>query len=299
LVDMADPSTKIPRIVCAQWQMLPMPNVADCLVRVEALVVEAAGLGGDLLLLPELFNLPLLSLWREATAVQAMQELAAFSAEIVAACCAWAVRYRINILAGSLPQVESGLLYNVATFCHRDGRAPHCQYKLHATPYEKREWAMQGGDTLATFDSDCGRVGILICYDVEFPELARLLALQQMQILLVPFWTDTPSAYLRVRYCAQARAIENECYVVLAGSVGEMNDTDVTDVQYAQSAVFSPSDIPFPERAIVAEAESHRAMLLLADLDLAKLDVLRREGAVQNRKDQRGDLYQINWRGKN
>ena len=98
------------------------------------------------------------------------------------------------------------------------------------------------------FDTDAGRVGILICYDVEFPELGRIMADEGLEILFVPFWTDTRNAYLRVRHCAQARAIENECYVVICGSVGNLPEVESLDVQYAQSAVFSPSDFAFMMR---------------------------------------------------
>jgi predicted amidohydrolase len=101
--------------------------------------------------------------------------------------------------------------------------------------------------------TDFGKIGILICYDVEFPELGRLLADQEIQILFIPFWTDTKNGYLRVRICAQARAIENECYVAIAGSVGNLPKVDNVDIQYGQSAVFSPSDFAFPHDAIVSE----------------------------------------------
>ena len=90
------------------------------------------------------------------------------------------------------------------------------QRKIHITPHEANDWVIQSGDKIAVFDTDAGRVGIQICYDVEFPELARILAEQGLDILFVPFWTDTKNSYLRVRHCAQARAIENECYVVIA-----------------------------------------------------------------------------------
>ena len=94
--------------------------------------------------------------------------------------------------------------------------------KLHVTPDEIKSWGLNGGKLLNTFDTDCAKIGVLICYDVEFPELSRLMADQGMQILFVPFLTDTQNAYSRVRVCAQARAIENECFVVIAGSVGNL-----------------------------------------------------------------------------
>src|SRR3546814_8951423 len=96
--------------------------------------------------------------------------------------------------------------------CRRDG-SWDSNSKIHPTPIEVKSCGMSGGDQLKVFDTDCGKIGILICYDVEFPELSRLYAEQGMQLLFVPFLTDNQNGYTRVRHCAQARAIENECYV--------------------------------------------------------------------------------------
>jgi predicted amidohydrolase len=148
------------------------------------------------------------------------------------------------------------------------------------------------------FDTDFGKIGILICYDVEFPELARLQAEKGLQMLFVPFWTDTKNAYLRVRCCAQARAIENECYVVIAGSVGNLPKVDGADIQYAQSAVFSPSDFSFPHDAIMAETTPNTEMTLIVDLDLEKLKQLHNEGSVKNLQDRRKGLYKLEWLAK-
>ena len=168
--------------------------------------------------------------------------------------------------------------------------------KLHITPQERRDWVIEGGDDLQVFDTDAGRVGILICYDVEFPELGRLLADQDMDILFVPFWVDTKNGYLRVRHCAQARAIENECYVVICGSVGNLPSIENLDIQYAQSAVFTPSDFAFPHDAVLAETTPNTEMIIFSDLDLTRLTVVRAEGSVTNLKDRRKDLFDLRWR---
>jgi predicted amidohydrolase len=113
---------------------------------------------------------------------------------------------------------------------------------------------VQRGRQIKVFDTDAGKIGILICYDVEFPELGRIMAEQGLEILFVPFVTDTQNGYNRVRHCAQARAIENECYVAIAGCVGNLPRVNNMDIQYAQSAVFSPSDFAFPTSTVVSEA---------------------------------------------
>ena len=206
-----------------------------------------------------------------------------------------AVAYNINIVAGSMPWLdEEGGIKNVSYICRRDGTM-ESQAKIHITPDEKAYWGLHGGDTLSVFETDIGKVGVLICYDVEFPELSRVLAEQGMKILFVPFWTDTRNAYLRVRRCAQARAIENECYVVITGSVGNLPRVENMDIQYSQAAMFSPSDFSFPHDAIIAEATPNTEMTLVSDLDMDLLKELRYQGSVQNFRDRRLDLYRIDW----
>jgi predicted amidohydrolase len=287
---------KSARIGCVQWQMRPLNSVDELIQQVDFFIDALAEYQCDLALLPELFNAPLMGIGSHESSFDAIKALAAYSEEIVDAISRIAVSYNINIIAGSLPVIEHEQLYNVAYFCRRDGTV-ESQYKIQLTPHEKRDWVMQGGDDLNVFDTEFGKIGILICYDVEFPELARLQSEKGMQLLFVPFWTDTKSAYLRVRCCAQARAIENECYVAIAGSVGNLPKVDGADIQYAQSAVFSPSDFSFPHDAIMAESTPNTEMTLIVDLDLEKLNTLRHEGSVTNFLDRRRDLYGIKWLG--
>lgn len=285
------------RVGCVQWQMRPVKSVDELIQQVEFFVDALSDYQCDLALFPEFFNAPLMGLENHRTPVDAIRALAGFSSELIEAISKLAVSYNINIVAGSIPILENDVLMNVAYLCRRDGTL-ESQYKIHPTPYEARAWIMQGGEKLKVFDTDFGKIGVLICYDVEFPELARLQAEHDMQILFVPFWTDTKNGYLRVRCCAQARAIENECYVAIAGSVGNLPKVDGADIQYAQSAVFSPSDFAFPHDAIMAETTPNTEMTLIVDLDLDKLHKLRHEGSVRNYLDRRRDLYQVNWLGE-
>ncbi len=282
------------RVGLVQWQMREMNSVDEFLQQVEYFIDALSDYRCDVALFPEFFNAPLMGLAHHRTSVDAIRFLAGFSDQIRDEISRLAVSYNINVVAGSVPVVEDDELYNVSYLCKRDGTI-ESQYKLHPTPHEKRDWIMQGGHDLRLFDTDFGRVGILICYDVEFPELARVLSEKEMQILLVPFWTDTKNGFLRVRRCAQARAIENECYVAIAGSCGNLPKVDDVDIQYAQSAVFSPSDFAFPHDAIMAETTPNTEMTLIVDLDLDKLQRLQNEGSVRNYLDRRRDLYRINW----
>jgi predicted amidohydrolase len=285
------------RIGCVQWQMREMKSVGDLLQQVEYFIDALSDYRCDVAVFPEFFNAPLMGLQSHQTSVDAIRFLAGFTDEIVEAVSRLAVSYNINVIAGSMPVIEDEELFNAAYLCRRDGTMD-IQYKLHPTPHEKKDWVMQGGDSLRLFKTDFGRVGILICYDVEFPELARLLSEQEMQILIVPFWTDTKNGYLRVRRCAQARAIENECYVAIAGSIGNLPKVDSVDIQYGQTAVFSPSDFAFPHDAIMAETTPNTEMTLIVDVDLNKLQELQNEGSVRNYLDRRRDLYRIEWHGE-
>ncbi|MDX5377603.1 MAG: carbon-nitrogen hydrolase family protein, partial [Halomonas sp.] len=287
------------RVGAVQWQMRECASVESVLQQVEYFVDAISSYQSDFAVFPELFNAPLMGLQDRATQqdqLAAIRYLAGFTEQFKTEMSRMAVSYNINIVAGSMIEVgEDDRLYNVSYLCHRDGDVEQ-QSKLHITPQERREWVIEGGDELRVFDTDAGRVGILICYDVEFPELGRLLADQDMDILFVPFWTDTKNGYLRVRHCAQARAIENECYVVLCGSVGNVPSIRNLDIQYAQSSVFTPSDFAFPHDAVLSETTPNTEMVIFSDLDLTRLTVVRAEGSVTNLKDRRKDLFDLRWR---
>ncbi len=285
------------RIGMVQWQMRRVGSVEEFLEQVEFFVDAISDYQSDFCVFPEFFNAPLMALGDQQTSVAAIRSLAERTPEIRDALAHLAVTYNINIVGGSMPILEDGEMYNVAYLFKRDGRV-ESQYKLHMTPQERRSWAMKGGDSLRVFDTDAGKVGVLICYDVEFPELARIMGEKGMQILFVPYWTDTKNGYLRVRRCAQARAIENECYVAITGSVGNLPRVDNSEIQYSQSAVFSPSDFAFPHDAVMAETTPNTEMTLLVDLDLDKLKELRNEGSVTNYKDRRLDLFSLEWTGE-
>ncbi len=280
------------RVGAVQWQMRPVGSAEELLSQVEYFVDTVSDYQSDFILFPEFFNAPLMGLADDDRQVDAIRYLAKFTELFRDKMSHLALSYNTNIITGSMPLLEDDKIYNVSYLCRRDGSIGE-QRKLHITPHEKYDWVMVGGDKLNIFETDAGRVAILICYDCEFPELSRLLAENGVEILFVPFWTDTKNGYLRVRHCAQARAIENECYVVIAGSVGNLPQVDSLDVQYAQSAVLSPSDFAFPHDAVLNEATPNTEMLLFSDLDLDKLKILHNEGTVTNLKDRRTDLYQL------
>lgn len=285
------------RVGVVQWKMRKFSSVEDLHQHIEFFVDTVSGYKADFVIFPEFFNAPLMAKFNKESASDAVRALAEYTEEIREKLISLALSYNINIIAGSMPLYEDHALYNVSYLCRRDGTWD-AQYKLHVTPDEATHWGLQGGDDLKVFDTDAGKVGILICYDVEFPELSRILAQEGVNILFVPFWTDTKNSYLRVARCAQARAIENECYVAISGSVGNLPGVENMDIQYAQSAVYSPSDFAFPPEAVVAESTANYETTLVVDLDLALLKKLRTQGSVRNFQNRRTDLYSITWNHK-
>ena len=258
----------------------------------EFFIDAVSGYRSDFALFPEFFNAPLMAQYNHMSEPEAIRALASHTEELVQRFSNFAISYNINIITGSMPEVRNGKLYNVGHLCKRDGTVERYE-KIHVTPDEAKVWGMQGGSELKVFDTDCGNVGILICYDSEFPELSRLLADDGMDILFIPFLTDTQNGYSRVRHCAQARAIENECYVAIAGSVGNLPRVENMDIQFAQSMVFTPCDFAFPTNGIKAEATPNTEMILIADVDLGLLKELHEFGSVRNLKDRRGDIYEV------
>ncbi|WP_299060810.1 bifunctional GNAT family N-acetyltransferase/carbon-nitrogen hydrolase family protein [uncultured Polaribacter sp.] len=280
------------RLGLIQWQMRLYKDLEELMEQAEFFVDSVSAYRSDFALFPEFFNAPLMAEFNHLPESEAIRELAKFTPEVVERFSKLAISYNINIITGSMPEIKDGLLYNVGYICKRDGTLGRYE-KLHVTPNEAKVWGLQGGSELKTFDTDCGKVGVLICYDSEFPELSRLLAEEGMDILFIPFLTDTQNGYSRVRHCAQARAIENECYVAIAGSVGNLPKVNNMDIQYAQSMVFTPCDFSFPANGIKAEATTNTEMILIADVDLDLLKDLNQFGSVRNLKDRRTDIFEV------
>ncbi len=283
---------KVVRIGIVQWQMRPYENMESLMQQAEYFVDALSGYRCDFALFPEFFNAPIMARYNHLNEAEAIRKLAGYTKKIVEEFSKLSISYNINIIGGSMPELIGDKLFNAGYLCKRNGETERFE-KLHVTPDEERIWALKGGNVLKTYDTDCGKIGVLICYDVEFPELPRLLAEEGMNILFVPFLTDTQNAYSRVRLCAQARAIENECYVAIAGSVGNLPNVHNMDIQYAQSVVFTPCDFQFPFNGIKAEATANSEMILIADVDMDLLTELHNSGSVRNLKDRRKDIFEL------
>lgn len=253
----------------------------------------------DFVLFPEFFTLQLLSIESEKLSPEkAILRLAEYTEDLKEFFKDLAIKYNTNIIAGSHPvRVSDTEVQNICFIFLRDGSV-HEQPKIHPTPDEKYWWNITGGDKLEPIETDCGAIGVLICYDSEFPELARYLVDQGANILFVPFCTDQRQGYLRVRYCSQARAVENQCYVVMSGNVGNLPKVENMDINYGQSCILTPCDFVFSRDGIAAECEPNVETIIFADLHLNDLFESRSSGSVINLRDRRHDLFSVVWHKK-
>ena len=287
------------RIAVVQYLQRRIESFEDFARIVTYFVDAVADNKTDFVVFPEYFAVQLLSIENEALSPrQSMVRLVQYNDRLEELFSRLAIRYNVNIIGGSHPaRHEDGRLLNVAHVFLRDGSV-HEQPKLHPTPGERYWWQIEGGDYLRAIETDSGTIGVLTCYDSEFPELARHLVDQGADILFVPYSTETREGHLRVRYSCHARAIENQVYVATAGNVGNLPRVANMDIHYAQSAILTPCDFPFARDGIAAQCTENTEMLAFADLNLEALRSARQYGTVQNLKDRRHDLYGVKWRGR-
>lgn len=285
------------RVATVQFQMRGISSKDEFRRQVEYFIDVASDYNSDFVIFPENFTLQLLSL--EANALQpkeGMEKISTYKDWFVQFMSGYAVSYNINIIGGTHPTIDqSGEIKNVCYVFLRDGSV-HAREKIHPTPSEDYWNNIKGGQSAEVISTDCGPIGVMICYDSEFPEVARHLADQGAMLLFVPFCTDERRGFLRVRYCSHARAIENQCYVILSGVVGNLPNVENMDIHYAESCILTPCDFAFARDGIAADTAPNTETIAFADLNLSDLRVARSEGTVRNLHDRRFDLYRVVWR---
>lgn len=284
------------RVAAVQYRLRGISAPDELERQVEYFTASASDYGCDFITFPELFPMQLLSPAR-LSATAAMDAIDALTPRFNAFMAGLARQYRINIIGGSHPvRIASGAMRNRGHIFLRDGTTHH-RDKIHPTPSEREAWGIEGGTArdADVIETDCGPVGLMICYDSEFPELARRLVDQGATVLFVPYCTDDRRGHLRVRYCCAARAVENQCYVVTAGVTGNLPNVFNMDIHHAESAILTPSDFPFARDGIAAEVTPNSEGMAIADLSLADLRKAREGGAVRNLADRRLDLYRVEW----
>jgi predicted amidohydrolase/ribosomal protein S18 acetylase RimI-like enzyme len=283
------------RLCAIQYRMRWIDSWEEFEKQCSFFVDTAAHSKADFVLFPELLTSQLMGVEtgrRPGDAVRALAELTPQYLELFSRA---AVKHNVNVIGGTQFTLEGETLLNVAYLFRRDGTIER-QEKLHVFPAERRWWGVEPGGSLRVFETDRGKIAILSSYDVLFPELGRIAAGKGAEILFVPFSVEDRTGYLRIRYCCQARAVENDVYVVASGTTGNLPFVAHADTHYAQSAIFTPLDYSFARDGIADESTPNIETLVIADVDLDELRRHRYEGQVHTWADRRTDLYGVSWR---
>ena len=247
-------------------------------------VREAAGHGADLLVFPEYGAMELATLAGPEIAADLERSLHAVAERMDAAAslhARLAGEFGVHILGASGPALSgAGRPVNRANFYTPDGAMAH-QDKQIMTKFERDPWNVAPGGGLHLLDTVLGKIAILICYDCEFPLLAR--ALQDADLLLVPSCTEALAGYWRVRIGAMARALENQCVSVMSSLVGPADWTEAVDISTGTGGVFGPPDTGFPATGVIALGALDQPAWTYAEVDLSRVAAVRRDGVVANR----------------
>jgi len=281
------------RVCAAQYEFRNIKDWEEFEDSMEFFLDSAHTYHSHLLVFPELFTAQLFSTFpADTTDISSIEMLACYEERLLEYLVEQAKKYDLYIVAGSTPVKRETKIFNRSFLISPRGKI-YWQDKLHITPAERRYWGITPGEAIKVFDTPMGRIGILVCYDIEFPELTRILVKHGIEILICPFSTDGRKAYNRVRFCAHARAVENYIYVVIAGNVGNLHNVKSYLLNYGQSAILTPSDFAFPGMAVEAEADPNNETCVVADLDINNLLIQREIGSVRPLYDMRNDLYEV------
>jgi len=278
------------RVSAVQYHLHTINSFAEFSQQAEHYVKTAAEFEADFVLFPEFFTTQLMSIGDGQGKALPIERLPDFTDQYLELFIGLAKRTGMHIIGGTHVVRREGRLYNNAHLFYPDGRVAE-QAKLHITPTEAKEWNMRGGNSLQVFETDKGTIAMLTCYDIEFPEIVRMVRAKGADVIFCPSCTDDRHGFHRVRYTCHARAIENQVYVVVTGTVGSLPTVDFMRANFGQAAIITPNDIPFPPRGILAEGEINHDMVVTADLDLDLLYQVREKGSVTTWRDRRTDLY--------
>jgi len=275
------------RVAALQYFVRPVQSFEKFSEQVEALVDTAADYQCDLVVFPEYFTVQLLTLGDVRRPMpEQVRDLAKQVPRYVELMTRLAKKHDVYIAAGTIPTAEDGLdtVHNHGFFFSPSGKYG-VQGKLHMTRFETEEWKVSPSKGLTLFETAFGRVGMTICYDVEFPELARAAALENVHVLIVPSCTDDRQGFLRVRYCAHARTIENQIYAIHAPMVGSLPMVPAVSLNYGQASILTPSDFAFSRDGILAEGIPNQEMMVIGELNLRTIVEAREMGTVLPLRD--------------
>jgi predicted amidohydrolase len=275
------------RVASLQYYIRPVETFDQFRDQVESLVETAADYKCVLLVFPEYFTVQLLTLGNIRRPIrEQVRDLAKQVPRFVELMSGLAQRHRMHIVSGTIPVREDGSdrLFNECFFFGPSGKYG-IQGKMHMTRFETEEWEVSAHSGLRVFETVFGKVAITICYDVEFPEIARAAARHGVHLLIVPSCTDDRQGFLRVRYCAQARAIENQLYVIHSSTVGSLPMVPAVSLNYGQASILTPSDFAFSRDGILAEGNPNQEMMVIGELNLKTISDSRLAGTVLPLRD--------------
>ncbi|RSK25988.1 acyltransferase [Bacillus sp. HMF5848] len=278
------------RVSAVQYHLHSISSFDEFAAQCEHYVKTSGEYGTEFLLFPEFFTTQLMSIGDHDGKALSIQDLPNFTDQYIELFRRLAKESNMHIIGGTHVVHRNEQLYNVAHLFYPDGTVGE-QAKLHITPTEVQEWNMAPGESFDIFETSKGKIALLTCYDIEFPEIVRMAKAKGADVIFCPSCTDDRHGFHRVRYTSHARAVENQVYVVLTGTVGALPTVDFMRANYGQAAIISPNDIPFPPRGILAEGEINDDMIVTADLDLNLLYEVRVHGSVTTWRDRRIDLY--------
>ncbi len=276
------------RLAVAQYDIGFLKDWPEYEAKANRWIAEAAGQGAKLLLFPEYFSMELASLFPEEVYKSLSRQLEALQTiypGFLALYLEQAKRYGVTILAGSFPvRQEDGNYRNRSWLFRSDGSSDY-QDKLQMTRFENEQWLITAGSEIKLLDTEFGKIGVNICYDSEFPMIARKQVEAGAGLILVPSCTDTLAGYHRVRIGCQARALENQCYVAQSPTVGLAPWLEAVDVNIGAAAVYTPVDYGYPDDGVLAIGEMNQAQWVYADIDLSTIAKVRETGQVFNYRD--------------
>ncbi|RUT35541.1 acyltransferase [Paenibacillus zeisoli] len=278
------------RVSAVQYHLHTIQSFEEFAKQAEHYVKTAEEFGTEFLLFPEFFTTQLLSIGNEQGEALPIQDLPSFTEAYRNLFSKLAAQANMHIIAGTHVTERNGKLYNTAHLFYPDGQIAE-QPKLHITPTEVHEWNMAAGDGVQVFETEKGTIAMLTCYDIEFPEIVRMVKAKGADVIFCPSCTDDRHGFHRVRYTSHARAIENQVYVVTTGTVGSLPTVDFMRGNFGQAAIITPNDVPFPPQGILVQGEINDDMIVTADLDLQLLYEVRERGSVTTWRDRRTDLY--------
>ncbi|OPA73827.1 acyltransferase [Paenibacillus selenitireducens] len=278
------------RVSAVQYHLHTISKFQEFADQVEHYVKTAEEFNADFVLFPEFMTTQLMSIGNDKGEALSIQDLPDFTDAYCSLFTSLAKKTGMHLIGGTHVIRRNNKLYNVAHLFYPDGRVAE-QAKLHITPTEVTEWNMSAGEGVEVFETDKGTISLLTCYDIEFPEIVRMVRAKGADVIFCPSCTDDRHGFHRVRYSCHARTIENQMYVVTTGTIGSLPTVDFMRANFGQAAIISPNDIPFPPRGIVAEGELNSDMIITADLDLSLLHQVRESGSVTTWRDRRTDLY--------